>query len=107
LIDIHSLLDREFNKLSNASNRAKFRVTVHKLWPKQNSAIFHNSRFLARALARARDSELCGGRIVIKAVKTYFSKMVGFFESSNHPIAFFDWNRARKHDGAIKRMIRG
>ena len=46
-------------------------------------------------------------RIAINSVFIYFSKMVGFFRVPIHPIAFFDWNRARKHDGAIKRMIRG
>src|SRR3954462_13432611 len=36
LVSIHSLLDRALNKLSNASNRAEFGVTVLELWRKQN-----------------------------------------------------------------------
>src|SRR3954471_5582290 len=36
LVSIHSLLDRALNKLSNASNRTQFGVTVLNLWRKQD-----------------------------------------------------------------------
>src|ERR1044072_8515782 len=43
LVDILSWLDRKFNKFSNASNRAQFRVTVLKIWQKQDADVFRNN----------------------------------------------------------------
>ena len=43
LIDILSWLDRKFNKFSNASNRAQIRVTVLKIWQKQDADFFQDS----------------------------------------------------------------
>src|ERR1044072_3673606 len=61
LIDIVSWLDKKFNKLYNTSNRAQFRVTVLKIWQKQDADFFpeHHRPRLARIprLARPAISE--------------------------------------------------